>query len=141
MALSNSDLAKLDECDVRLQALCKRVAAQGVPFRVVTGHRGEEEQNKAFAEKRSQKRWPDGEHNGLPSKAIDVVPIYVDVTTKIDWNDAYAVCRLAGYFEATATGMGIKVRLGMDWNGNWRTSGKGDPTERFFDAYHIELDD
>jgi hypothetical protein len=68
-----------------------------------------------------------------------VVPIYVDVTTKIDWNDAYAVCRLAGFFEATAMSMGFKVRLGMDWNGNWRTAGKGDPKERFFDAYHIEI--
>jgi peptidoglycan L-alanyl-D-glutamate endopeptidase CwlK len=139
MALSPSDLEKLKDVDVRLAALCRRVASYDIPFKVLTGHRNEADQNKAFAEGKSQKRWPDGEHNALPSKAIDVVPIYVDITTKIDWNDAYAVCRLAGFFEATAYAMGFRVRLGMDWNGNWRTAGKGDPKERFFDAYHIEI--
>ncbi len=141
MALSPGDLKKLDDVDLRLQSLCRRVSAQGVPFIVVTGHRNEADQNKAFDEKKSQKRWPDGNHNALPSRAVDVAPMYIDTTTKVDWDDICAVCRLAGYFEATAAGMGIKVRLGMDWDGNWRTSGKGDPKERFFDAYHIEVVD
>lgn len=139
--MNASDLEKLTQVDARLVALCHRVDSHGVPFRILTGRRGEAEQNKAFDEHKSQKRWPDGEHNALPSKAIDVVPVYIDVTTKIDFDDAYAVCRLAGYFEATAKGMGIKLRLGMDWNGNWRTSGHGDPKERFFDAYHLEVVD
>lgn len=139
MSLDPGSLKKLEQVDLRLKALCLRVASHGVPFRVLTGHRGEEEQNRAFEERKSQKRWPDGNHNALPSRAIDVVPFYIDVVTKIDWKDVYAVCRLAGYFEATAVGMGIRLRLGMDWNGNWRTSGRGDPKESFLDAYHLEL--
>lgn len=141
MILSPSDLEKLEQCDIRLQVLAKRVASYDVPFKILTGHRNEADQNKAFAEKKSKKKWPDGNHNKLPSKAIDVVPIYVDVTTKIDWNDVYSVCRLVGFFGGIAATMGFKLRLGMDWDDNWRTSGHGDPKERFFDAYHIEIVD
>ncbi len=43
---------------------------------VLCGHRNEADQNEAFRNNSSTKKWPDSDHNELPSKAV--VPFPVD---------------------------------------------------------------
>jgi peptidoglycan LD-endopeptidase CwlK len=95
---------------------------------LLCGHRNEAAQNKAFADKRSTKRWPDSKHNVFPSLALDVLP-YPD-----DWLDELRIARLIGIYDARAIGLGIAIRVGLDFNGNGRSR-----DERFIDAWHLEL--
>lgn len=130
-------IEELKGCDIRLQIIAN-TAIKYVNFKVVKGHRNEKDQNAAFDAGLSEKRWPDGNHNSVPSRAMDVAPGYFDKGFKINWEDVCAFARLAGFLEAVAYRAGIKVRLGMDWDGDWRTAGK-DPGEYFLDIGHIEV--
>lgn len=140
MSLSPRSERNIADVDVRLQSLCRRVALY-IDFEVLCGHRGEAEQEAAFLAKTTKLHYPHGKHNALPSRAIDVAPTYVDAGRHINLKDIPAIARLVGFFEATAYAMGIKVRLGMDWDGDWRSEGYTDPDGRFFDGFHIELVD
>ena len=62
---SQSSLEKLKTCDSRLQDLFAEVVKH-YDCQVLQGFRGQKEQDKAFAEGKSQKRWPNGNHNKLP---------------------------------------------------------------------------
>lgn len=136
-SFSQASLDALDTCDLRLQ-LIAREAIKYVDFKVLKGHRGQAEQDAAFAAGTSKLRWPDGNHNKMPSLAMDVAPVYFDAGARINWKDIPAFARLAGYLERIAHEKGFTVRLGMDWDGDWRTAGH-DPGENFLDAPHIEV--
>lgn len=136
---SNTSLDKLATCDHRLQIVCND-AIEIVDFTVLEGHRGKEAQDKAFAEGRSKKRWPDGNHNALPSKAVDLIPYIAAVKTKYDWEDYIAFGRLMGVIQACAHRRGIKLRFGLDWDGDFSSVNR-DPTESFLDAPHVEVVD
>jgi len=41
---------------------------------IVCGYRGEEEQNKAYTEKKSGLKFPQSKHNHAPSSAVDIAP-------------------------------------------------------------------
>ena len=128
---------RLSTCDQRLQDIFNE-AIKFVDFIVIVGHRGQADQEAAFAAGKSQKHWPDGNHNASPSRAVDIAPYVPDV--QIDWHDVPAFGRLMGYIERIADEKGIKLRFGIDWNGDWRTVGF-DPKEHFLDAPHVELID
>ena len=136
---SAGDLEKLDTCDLRLQLLAKDVVVY-IPHKILEGHRGEIAQHQAFLDGKSQLDWPNGKHNKLPSTAMDVAPLYFDAGVHIDWNDRGAFGRLMGHYERAAYQRGIKIRLGMDWDMDWRTSGL-DPNSKFLDMPHIEIID
>ena len=138
-AFSAASLAKLATCDARLQGLL-REAIKHTDLTILEGHRGQAAQDKAFAEKKSKLKWPHGKHNSSPSRAVDIAPYYTDGGGTITWKDVPAFARLMGYIERIADERGIKVRLGMDWDGDFRTAGH-DPGENFLDAPHIELVD
>lgn len=138
-SFSDTSLKHLETCDLRLQLICKE-AIKFVDFTIIEGHRGEIAQNVAFANGNSKLPWPQGKHNADPSRAVDVAPIYYEMGARIDWKDVPAFARLAGFLEAIAYSKGIKVRLGMDFDGDWRTAGH-DPNQKFLDAPHIELID
>lgn len=110
---SRRSLNRLRTCDPRLQALFKRVV-ETYDCTIVCGHRGEAAQNAAFnaTPQRSQKEWPDGEHNEYPSKAVDVGP------WPLDWNDRVKFYHLAGYVQAIAEDMRVPIRWGGDWDGD-----------------------
>lgn len=125
---SKASLEKLKTLDPRLQILLNE-AILHIDFSILVGHRGEEDQNKAFAEKKSNFKWPQSKHNKLPSMAVDVAPY------PIDWDDPARFARLFGYIERIANELQIPIRWGGDWNRNWRTK-----DERLVDMPHIELD-
>lgn len=111
---------RLAEIDPRLQEILNE-AIKIMDFTVLCGHRGEVEQNKAFAEGKSKLQFPESKHNKTPSLAVDIAPY------PIDWNDIKRFEYLCGIIEGIAHMKGIKVRMGRTFS--------------FKDYPHIELVD
>lgn len=144
---------RLLQCDTDLQWLANK-AIEYADFTIVTGHRSAEEQNDLYHRGFSTLKYPNSKHNSRPSIAVDVAP-YIppygvlfggpeqlkrisqqtgksqqEVTVFIQ--KAYA--RLIGIFEGLAYTQNIKLRVGMDWNGNFDML-----DQTFHDLGHIEL--
>lgn len=127
MMLSAKSLERLNTCHPDLQTLVLEVAKQ-FPVTVICGHRSKAEQDVAFLAGKSKVRWPNGQHNSLPSRAVDLAP------DPIDWNDVRRFYYLSGYIRGVAERLGIKVRIGADWNGNFDIK-----DQNFHDLPHVEL--
>ena len=123
---SKDNLATAEE---PLQRLFNRVIKK-FDCSVICGHRGREEQEKAFREGKSQARFGQSKHNHYPSRAVDVVPY------PIDWEDREYFARFAGYVQAVADDEGINIRWGGDWDMDNRSN-----DETFSDLPHFELMD
>lgn len=121
-------LRKLRTCDPRLQALFARVNAVW-PCTIIEGHRGEEAQNKAFREGKSKLKWPHGNHNAYPSRAVDVLPDPVDFTAR------ERILAFGGFVAGVAFSMGLKLRWGSQWDGIGKMNHKG----QLEDADHFEI--
>lgn len=124
---SQKSLDQLATCHPKLQELLNE-AIKYVDLVVLEGHRNEANQNKAFDEGRSQKRWPDGNHNKLPSVAVDISPY------PIDFNDKERYYYFIGFIKGLATQMGIRLRCGADWDGDFDLK-----DQTLIDIPHIEL--
>lgn len=127
-------LSRLATCTPALQRLMTeaiRRAPKWLDFGIECGHRDEAAQNAAFASGNSKKRWPEGEHNRLPSRALDIRPS--SPFTAHDWQDQARFGRIMGFIECVAVDLGIPVRLGLDWNRDGRSI-----DETFKDLGHIE---
>ena len=101
-----------------------------VDITILCGHRTAEEQAELHSKGMTKLDGSPGKmskHNYMPSKAVDFSP------WPVDWQDRERWIAAAYYVKATADQLGIKVRLGADWNGDMRFS------ESFFDAPHVEL--
>lgn len=86
-AWGQSSRTFLSQCAPELQVLWNRVIARAdLPFdlKVTCGYRGEAEQNKVYAEKKSRLRFPLSKHNKSPSLGVDVSP-FVSGQVKYDW--------------------------------------------------------
>ena len=126
-SLSIASKVKLDECHPDLKRLVEEVI-KSMDVTVICGHRPKDEQELAFAEGRSKVHYPNSNHNMLPSNAVDIAPY------PIDWNDVRRFYYMGGYVLATAERLGIKVRWGGDWSGNFDIK-----DQNFHDLPHIEL--
>lgn len=98
----------LSTCHQDLQRLFNEVI-KDFDCKVICGHRGKEEQNKAFADGFSHVKWPNGRHNKLPSLAADVVPY------PVDWEDEKKFMALSEVVKCKASELGINVTWGGDW--------------------------
>jgi peptidoglycan LD-endopeptidase CwlK len=78
---------------------------------VLCGYRGQRDQEQAFANGSSRKRWPDSKHNISPEAlAVDIAPF------PLNWNDLRAFAALRQYAQGVAQGMGIAIRvISWDW--------------------------
>jgi len=119
--------ANLATCHPDIQRVLNE-AIKYVDFSVTCGHRGQVEQDAAFAAGNSKLKYPNGEHNKTPSNAVDVAPY------PLNWNDAEAFTLLSGVIYGVACTMGVKLRLGADWDGDFNTL-----EHSFKDRPHIEL--
>lgn len=129
--------AALSTCSPNIQRLLREVirrAPRWLDFAVICGFRDEAAQNKAFAEGNSQKRWPDGDHNVYPSKAVDIRPS--SPFHARDWQDHVRFARIIGFIESIAIELDIPIRLGLDWDGDGQSI-----DEKFKDLGHIEEDE
>lgn len=123
---SYSSKSKLETCHLELQRLMFEVV-QWFDIRVTYGHRGQTDQHAAFLAGYSQKDWPDSLHNTVPSFAVDITPYPVDLENR----DRHIL--MGGAVLAEARRLGIPIRWGGDWDGNFMFN------ERFQDLYHFEL--
>lgn len=126
-AFSQRSRDRLATCHPSLQRLFEEVVKHW-DCTILEGHRGQEAQDEAFRTGRSQLRWPNGNHNSLPSMAVDVSPYPV---VWEDWHRWYA---FAGFVLGVASQMGLAVRSGLDWDGDFDFK-----DQRFNDAPHFEL--
>ncbi len=132
---SAESLAKLTTCHPDLQVLFAEVIKYR-DCKILEGHRGEEAQNAAFARGASKLRWPNGQHNSFPSRAVDVTPYPVPDFVKHGADFYY----FGGFVMAIAEKlyarglMKHRIRFGADWNQNNRIT-----DERFVDAVHYEI--
>jgi peptidoglycan L-alanyl-D-glutamate endopeptidase CwlK len=115
---------KLKECHADLQRLIDEVNRL-YPIQVICGHRGKEDQDQAFKEKKSKLQFPNSKHNQKPSLAVDIVPDPDRNPKTIDWNDKTEWEIMCHTVEQVADHLNIKIRLGRDF--------------KFKDYPHVEL--
>ena len=125
---SKSSDDKLNTCHPLLQTLFREVVKH-YDCTIICGHRGEKEQNEAFANGYSKLKFPQSKHNSMPSRAVDVLP-----HPFTNWNDKLKFVHFAGYVLATADRLGIKIRCGIDFNEDLKFN-----NDSFFDGPHFEL--
>jgi len=126
---SKESLKQLNTCDDRIKSVFLEVIKY-VDCTILEGFRGEALQNKYYREGKSGKQWPNGEHNTSPSKAVDCM-VY-----PIDWKEPMRQCLFAGFVLGVAESMGIKLRWGGDWDGDFNLK-----EHTLFDTSHFELNE
>ena len=124
---SDKSISNLTTCDTRLQQVLLRVV-HDFDCTILEGHRDRERQNRMVDEGKSRVRWPDGKHNTVPSRAVDVAAY------PIVWDDRERQTLFAGFVLATAKAMGIELRWGGDWSMDFEVK-----DNRFDDLVHFEL--
>ena len=118
---------RLATCDEKLQGVFNEVIKH-VDCSILEGHRSKERQNKLYDEERTKVRYPDGRHNADPSKAVDVTPY------PVNWEDRERQTLFAGFVLGIARGMGLRLRLGGDWDQDFQVM-----DNRFDDFPHFEI--
>jgi len=126
-SFSEKSLTKLATCHPLLQRVFHEVV-KNFDCTILEGQRNEARQNQMVAEGKSQVRWPDGKHNTVPSRAVDVTPY------PILWDDRERQTLFAGYVLATAKAMGIDLRWGGDWDRDTEVRDNS-----FDDLVHFEI--
>jgi len=106
---------------------------------VLCGFRGQEDQDKAVASSKSKTLWPNSKHNTYPSIAVDVVPyptIWPAPNQSINEivKNTGRFYQFIGYVRRTAEQMGIKIRCGADWDGDFEIK-----DQNWDDLPHFEL--
>jgi peptidoglycan L-alanyl-D-glutamate endopeptidase CwlK len=132
--LSTISAFNLSTCSPNLQKLIHeaiRRAPKWLDFAVTCGFRGQAEQDAAYRQGKSKKRFPDSMHNTVPSRAVDVRP--ASPFNAEDWNDRLRFARLIGFIEGVALDLDIPIRLGLDFSRDGRSL-----DETFVDLPHIE---
>ena len=130
---SKASVSKLSTCHRELQILFYEVIKY-FDCTVVTGFRNEEDQEQAFRDGNTQLHWPHGNHNKLPSMAIDVSPY------PINWVDNRRFYWFAGFVMGIAQKlrdegkMTMSIRFGGDWNRDYEIK-----DNKFNDLVHFEL--
>ena len=132
---SENSKRKLATCHSDLRRLFEHVILD-YDCTIVCGHRGEQEQNEAYAGGHSQLQWPNSKHNTEPSLAVDVVPYEKN---GLDWGVLQSA-HFAGYVKGIADQlfrigtMKHHIRAGVDWDND----NDIDDT-KFWDACHFEI--
>lgn len=128
---SPSSQARLDTCTRDVQWLMTTVRDEVADITILQGHRGKEEQNAAFESGHSKLRWPDGNHNKLPSEAVDFQPYPLPIAKEKLWASL-------AYIAGRAIEIGKRRQLTVRWGGDWDRD--GDLTDQNFDdLYHLEV--
>ena len=107
-SFSNASKAKLATCHDDIQKLMNAVIEK-VDIIILCGHRGEVDQNAAYANGTSKLRYPYSKHNSSPSNAVDIAPY------PLDWDNAKRFRDLAVVVKATAAELNIPIKWGGDW--------------------------
>lgn len=126
-SFSSRSRERLDSCHADLIAVCEKVI-KTYDFTVLEGHRSNERQDELFHQGKSTLRAGQSKHNASPSMAVDIAPY------PIDWNDSKRFFLLAGMMFQAANELGIDLRWGGDWDGDWQHN-----DQSFNDYPHFEI--
>ena len=105
---SNRSLKRLESCHSDLQEIMHE-AIKVMDITILCGHRDEETQNKAYDKGASLAKWPESEHNEMPSNAVDAAPY------PVNWKDTERFARMAGIIEGIAHSKKIPIKWGGDF--------------------------
>ena len=135
---SKASQKALDSCVSPLQDLFNEVVKH-YDCKILEGHRGKEAQNVAYAKGLSKKRWPNGKHNSVPSKAVDVAPYPVQwpgpgLSSQENQRRTIRFYHFIGFVAGVASQMGISIRCGADWDSDEELF-----DQTFNDLPHFEL--
>lgn len=129
-SFSGKSKAQLATCDKRLQKVFNEVVKH-VDCTVLEGVRSLDRQKELVRTGKSKtlksRHLPNSKGE---SEAADVVPY------PIDWNNKERFYLFAGFVKGIAAGMGIKLRMGADWDGDFTTR-----DQTFHDLPHFEIDE
>ena len=121
---------RLATCHEDIQKVILKVI-DFVPILITAGHRGKDEQDRLYLEKKTQVLFPHSKHNSMPSVAVDIVLLK---DGKPEWNDRDALSSLASLVMGIAWAYGVNLRWGGDWDQD------GDVSDnKFDDLFHFEL--
>jgi len=85
-----------------------------IDITIISGKRGEEEQNWLYRNGFSKKMFPNSKHNSevndTLSEAVDIAPY------PVDWEDKEKFYYVAGHVMAVADGRSVALRWGGDWD-------------------------
>ncbi|MCK5018010.1 MAG: hypothetical protein KAS32_13220 [Candidatus Peribacteraceae bacterium] len=126
-SFSERSKSKLYTCHPDLQKLFNEVVKHW-DCTVLWGYRNREQQNNFYNNGASNKKFPESKHNKEISEAIDVTPY------PIKWLPKERHYAFSFFVLGIATMMGIKLRLGSDWDGD-----KDLNDQELFDLNHFEL--
>ena len=130
---SDRSKANLAEVDIRLKHVFDKALELGViDIVIIEGHRNEARQTEMVRTKKSELEWPNSKHNAYPSKAVDAIPYPF---SQADWGNKAKLSMFAGFIVGVGASMGIKIRAGADWDGNFN------PLDNWQDFPHFELMD
>ena len=152
-SFSKTSLKRLETCHTHLQLIANE-AIKYTDFSIVTGERTKEEQDDLFYRGFSKVKYPNSKHNTSPSLAVDIAPYYAEYGVLFGGPEQIkrimvqaqkskkevenfiqkAYARLVGIFEGIALSNNIRLRVGMDWDGDFNTL-----DQTFHDLGHIEL--
>lgn len=97
---------------------------------IIYGYRGRVIQDMLYKRGKSKVKYPDSQHNKVPSHAVDAYP-YINGRVSYDLRQCF---HFAGYVKGVADIMGLKIRNGGDWS---MDNDVNDQT--FIDLGHFEL--
>lgn len=119
----------LESCDPRLVALFEE-ALLYQDITIISGQRGEYEQNELVRGGKSHLTYPRSRHNAEPlSLAVDAMPC------PIDWKDRERATLFAGFIIGLAAGQfDVGIIWGGDWNRDWVVR-----DNKFDDFAHFEI--
>jgi peptidoglycan L-alanyl-D-glutamate endopeptidase CwlK len=126
---NQTSINRLSTCHQDLQKVFYKVL-DIIDHSIIEGHREQEAQDKYFKEGKSEKPWPEGKHNGVPSDAVDAAPFYHG---EISWDKRHCLY-FAGIVIGVANMMGIRIR----WGGDWDRDQEPVTDQDFQDLVHFE---
>lgn len=125
---SNSSLNKLKTCHPDLQRLFKEVVKH-VDCTIIEGVRSKEQQAEYVRTGKSRTM------NSKHLKQSDGYSWAVDcLAYPLQWNNFQRNYLFAGFVKGVALSLGIKIRMGADWDGDFDTK-----DQTFYDLPHFEL--
>jgi len=127
---SRTSRQRLSTCNIELRDVFQRVI-ETMDCTIVCGYRCQAAQDAYFVAGKSRVKYPQGKHNILPSRAVDVCPY---VGGKASFDSRHCLF-FAGYVLAIAEQMGVKIR----WGGDWDRDGEVMTDQKFQDLVHFEL--
>jgi len=125
----------IETCHPNIQRVLRKVLLKHDHV-VLWGFRGQYEQDRAFSEGNSTKKYPHSKHNKMLSKAVDIAP-YINgrMVNGDQEGDIEQICYFAGYVMAVADEMGVS----LSWGGNWDGDEVILTDQKFDDLFHFEL--